>query len=96
VKISFITTNAGKYKEVKSLLLGYDIEVLWVKRKYEEDTDDTIEDTAKKAARKLADELNSPIILEDTGLFLRHIPVSLAHRLNSYLKHLDMREYLDY
>jgi XTP/dITP diphosphohydrolase len=69
MKISFITTNKGKFEEVQSLFREYGIEVEWIKRKYDEDNDDTVEDTAKKASRKLADELKSPIVLEDTGLF---------------------------
>ena len=69
MKIVFITTNKGKFEEVESLFKDYDIKLEWVNRKYEEDSDDTIGDTAKKAAKKLADELNKPIILENTGLF---------------------------
>ena len=69
MKIAFITTNKGKFEEVESLFKDYNIALEWVNRKYEEDSDDSIEDTAKKAAKKLANELNKPIILEDTGLF---------------------------
>lgn len=69
MKIAFITTNKGKFEEVQYLLKDYDIEIEWINRKYEEDNDDTVEDTAKKAARKLANELKLPIVLEDTGLF---------------------------
>lgn len=69
MKIAFITTNKGKYEEVEDLFKSYDINVEWINRKYEEDNDDTIEDTAKKAAKKLSDELKMPIVLEDTGLF---------------------------
>jgi len=69
MKISFITTNKGKFEEVENLFKAFDIEVEWINRKYEEDTDDSVGDTAKKAALKLADELQKPIVLEDTGLF---------------------------
>lgn len=69
MKISFVTTNQGKFEEVEYLMKKYGIEVDWVKMKYEEDNDDTIEETAKKAATKIANELNIPVVLEDTGLF---------------------------
>lgn len=69
MKIAFITTNKGKFEEVENLFQDYSIDVEWINRKYEEDNDDTIEETAKKAAKKLADELKMPIVLEDTGLF---------------------------
>ena len=69
MKISFVTTNKGKFEEVEALLADYGIEVEWLNRKYEEDNDDTVEDTAKKAVKKIANELNMPIVLEDTGLF---------------------------
>ena len=69
MELNFVTTNKGKYEEVKALFDDFGIETKWIDRKYEEDTDDTIEETAKKASRKLADELGIPIVLEDTGLF---------------------------
>ncbi len=69
MKLAFVTTNRGKYEEVKNLLAEYGIDVEWENRKYEEDNDDTVEETARKAAKKLANQLNKPIVLEDTGLF---------------------------
>lgn len=69
MKIAFITTNKSKYEEVQSLFKDCGIDLEWINQKYEEDNEDTIEDTAKKASKKLADELNIPVILEDTGLF---------------------------
>ncbi len=69
MKISFVTTNKSKFEEVKSLFKEYGIELEWLNSKYEEDNEDAIEDTARKASQKLANELNMPVILEDTGLF---------------------------
>ena len=69
MKIFFITTNKTKFEEVEDLFKSFGIEVEWINRKYEEDSDDTIEQTAKKAASKLANEFKKPIVLEDTGLF---------------------------
>ena len=69
MKISLVTTNKGKFEEIAALFKEYDIEVEWINKKYDEDNEDAIEDTAKKAAKKLANELGKPIVLEDTGLF---------------------------
>jgi len=69
MEIAFVTTNQSKFDEVESLLKIYNIDVEWINRKYEEDNEDTVENTARKAAQKLADELQFPIVLEDTGLF---------------------------
>lgn len=69
MKIAFVTTNRSKFEEVQSLFKDYGIGLEWINRKYEEDNEDTIEDTARKASKKLVQELGVPIILEDTGLF---------------------------
>lgn len=74
MKINFITTNQGKFEEVKDILKDYPIELIWLNRKYAEDHDDTLEDVVKKAAKTLAEELKEPIVLEDTGLFLDAYP----------------------
>lgn len=74
MKITFITTNKHKFEEVADILKNYPIELEWLNMKYDEDHEDGIEETAKKAAKKLADELQKPIVLEDTGLFLEAYP----------------------
>lgn len=74
MKVTFITTNKHKFEEVQDILKDYPIEVEWLNMKYNEDHEDGIEVTAKKAAKKLADELQKPIILDDTGLFFDAYP----------------------
>ena len=61
--IFFITTNKHKVEEVSKLLASYGIAVKQVNRQYEENHDDTIQDIARKAAKKLAEELNVPVVV---------------------------------
>jgi len=69
MKIQFITTNKHKFEEVNDILKDYPIELEWLNMDYDENHDHSMEDIAKTAAKKLADQLNKPIVLEDTGLF---------------------------
>ncbi|MFH1353683.1 MAG: RdgB/HAM1 family non-canonical purine NTP pyrophosphatase [bacterium] len=69
MKITFITTNKHKFQEVKAILVDYPIELEHLDMEYEENHDDSLEEIAMDAAEKLANKLNKPIILEDTGLF---------------------------
>ena len=69
MKISFVTTNKYKFKEVQDILGDYPVELYWLNMDYEENHDEKLEEIARGAAKKLADKLNKPIVLEDTGLF---------------------------
>ena len=69
MKLSFITTNKEKFLEVQNLLKDYPIELEQLDIEYEENHDLSMEEIAKTASKKLANELNKPIVLEDTGLF---------------------------
>ena len=74
MKLTFITTNRHKFEEITDILKPYPIELSWLNRKYDEDNDYPIDEIAKMAAKKLAEELKAPISLEDTGLFLEAYP----------------------
>lgn len=67
--VTFITTNKHKFEEVSDILKPYPIELEWLRMAYEENHDASIEEVARGAAKKLAEELRKPIVLEDTGLF---------------------------
>lgn len=69
MKVSFITTNKHKFEEVSDILKDYSVELEHLPMEYDENHDFSMEDIAKTAAKKLADELGKAIILEDTGLF---------------------------
>lgn len=70
-KIVFVTTNKHKFQEVKSILKDYPIELERVSLEYEENHDQGIEKIARRAAKKLANELKKPVMVEDTGLFFK-------------------------
>ncbi len=69
MKITFITTNKHKFKEAQDILKDYPVELEQLDMDYEENHDESIEEIARGAAKKLADKLNRPVVLEDTGLF---------------------------
>jgi len=69
MKIYFVTTNKHKFKEVSNLLKDYPFELEQLNVEYDENHDLGMEEIAKRAAKQLADKLNKPIVLEDTGLF---------------------------
>ena len=73
-KIYFVTTNKHKFEEVQDVLKDYPIELEQLDLEYEENHDLGMEEIAKTAAKKLANKLNKPIILEDTGLFFEAYP----------------------
>jgi len=68
-KIVFVTTNKHKFQEVKDILRDYPIELERASLEYEENHDQGIEEIARTAAKKLANELKKPVVVEDTGLF---------------------------
>ena len=69
MKITFITTNKHKFKEARNILKDFPIELEQLDMDYEENHDKGIEEIARGAAKKLADKLDKPVALEDTGLF---------------------------
>jgi XTP/dITP diphosphohydrolase len=69
MKITFITTNKHKVEEAKKALEEFPIEIEQLDMEYPEDHDASIEIIAKTAAKKLAEELQKPIVVEDTGIF---------------------------
>lgn len=74
MKIYFITTNKHKFAEVKAVLEDYPIELKHIDMEYEENHDLGMEGISKAAAKKLADELKKPVVVEDTGLFFEAYP----------------------
>jgi XTP/dITP diphosphohydrolase len=71
MKIYFVTTNKHKFAQVKEILKDYPIEMEHLDMSYDENHDDSMQDIAKTAAKKLANELKKPIVLEDTGLYFK-------------------------
>ena len=70
MQINLITHNPGKLKEFK-IILGNEIEINHIEKEYRELRSDDPEEIAKEAAKRLANELKKPIVVEDSGLFIK-------------------------
>jgi len=70
MKVYFVTSNEGKFKEVKEIGRKYGIEIDWIKRKYLEPQGSDLEEIAKISAQILSEEIKEPFFLEDSGLFI--------------------------
>lgn len=68
-EIFFVTTNKHKVSEVKAILKPFNIKVTQIDMEYEENHDVSIEKIAKEASKKLADKLQKPVVVEDSGFF---------------------------
>ncbi|MFA4941585.1 MAG: non-canonical purine NTP pyrophosphatase [Patescibacteria group bacterium] len=69
MKLIFVTSNKHKVEEIGFELKKYGVELEQVNIGYGEDKDADMEEVAKKAAKELAEKLQKPIIMEDTGLY---------------------------
>tara|TARA_Y100000310_G_scaffold342208_1_gene444296 strand:+ start:893 stop:1450 length:558 start_codon:yes stop_codon:yes gene_type:complete len=69
MKLTFITTNPKKVEEAKAILKPFNIEIEQKSIDYPEDKEGTIQELVIKAIQPLAEQLQQPIIIEDTGLF---------------------------
>jgi XTP/dITP diphosphohydrolase len=66
----FVTTNEGKFREVREMATGYGIEIEWLKKEYLEPQGSELEEIARKSAELLAKEIKKPFFIEDSGLFV--------------------------
>ncbi|MFQ5941494.1 MAG: XTP/dITP diphosphatase [Nitrososphaerales archaeon] len=69
-EIYFATTNTDKFKEVKTILSSYDIEVKIAKIDLLEIQSDDLESIALEKAKDASRKLNVKVIVEDDGLFI--------------------------
>src|SRR3990167_9489656 len=70
MQINLITSNHGKLKEFK-IILGYKIKINHIKQEYKELRSDNPEEIEKESAKRLANELKKPVVVEDSGLFIK-------------------------
>ncbi|HIP62618.1 MAG TPA: XTP/dITP diphosphatase [Archaeoglobus profundus] len=70
MKILFVTSNEGKYKEARSIGKKYGIEVEWLNEEYLEPQGKDLEYIAKKSAELLVEKVKRPFFIEDSGLFI--------------------------
>lgn len=65
-----VTENTGKIREARSLLSEYNIEVGQISSPKIEIQSQDLEEIALFAARTIAEKVDRPIIVEDSGLFI--------------------------
>ena len=70
MEINLITSNLGKVKEFKAIL-GDKVKINHINPGYKELRSDNPEEIAKDAAKTLANKLKKPIVVEDSGLFIK-------------------------
>ena len=69
-KINFVTSNPGKVREFRQILEP-EINVNHIKISYQELRSDNPQEIARHSAKMLADRLKKPIVVEDSGLFIK-------------------------
>ena len=69
-EIYFATSNLHKFEEAKKILTNFDIRVHHYNFKHNEIRSDSLEEVAKEAALCAYQELQKPVFVEDTGLFI--------------------------
>ena len=67
--INFVTSNKNKVKEFRQIL-GPEIKINHIQISYPELRSDNPEEIARHSAKMLADKLNKPVVVEDSGLFI--------------------------
>lgn len=70
MQITLITSNKGKLKELKKYLEP-EIKVEHIGVEYRELRSDDPEEIAKFSAKQLAEKLKKPVMVEDSGLFIK-------------------------
>ncbi|MBI2208959.1 RdgB/HAM1 family non-canonical purine NTP pyrophosphatase [Candidatus Woesearchaeota archaeon] len=70
MQINLVTSNLGKVKELKAYLEP-NIKINHIKMEYKELRSDNPEEIAKESAKRLAEELKKPVVVEDSGLFIK-------------------------
>lgn len=70
-KIVFVTGNKGKFAEVRDILADRGIEVIQDKNGYPELQEDELEPIAAYGAQYVANKLNMPVMVDDSGIFIK-------------------------
>ncbi len=70
-KIVFVTGNKDKFVEVRDILKTFEVEVIQDKNGYLELQEDELEPIAAYGAQYAANKLNMPVIVDDSGIFIK-------------------------
>jgi len=68
-EVTFVTTNSGKFREVRDLLAPYGVRVRWRRRTLPEPQADTLEEVVVSKLAAVRD-LPGYVLVEDSGLFI--------------------------
>ncbi|MCY0860238.1 MAG: XTP/dITP diphosphatase [Sulfolobaceae archaeon] len=69
-KVGLLTSNKNKYLEISQLASTYGIEIEWLNYPKFEIQSDSLEEIARTAAMVAFAQLQRPLVVEDTGLFI--------------------------
>jgi XTP/dITP diphosphohydrolase len=67
--LTFVSTNAGKFREVRTILAGYGVKVRWMRRELPEVQAERLESVVQ-AKLAVAAGLAPRVLVEDSGLFI--------------------------
>jgi XTP/dITP diphosphohydrolase len=67
--VTFVSTNPGKFREVRAVLAPYGVRVRWVRRELPEPQSAHLEDVVNTKLDAVAD-LDGYVLVEDSGLFI--------------------------
>jgi len=70
MRVIFVTSNEGKYREVREIGRMYGVDVVWRREEYLEPQGSDLEEIARKSAEMLAEKIREPFFIEDSGLFI--------------------------
>ncbi len=70
MQINLVTSNLNKVREFKAIL-GDKVKINHIQREYKELRSDNPEEIAEESAKRLAEELKIPVVVEDSGLFIK-------------------------
>lgn len=68
--VTFVSTNVGKFREVRTILAEYDVRVQWDRRSLPEIQADDLESVVE-AKLTAAGESGRAVLVEDSGLFVQ-------------------------
>ncbi|WP_456421801.1 XTP/dITP diphosphatase [Thermococcus sp.] len=70
MRLAFITSNPGKVEEAREYFKPLGVEVYQLRIEYPEIQADTLEEVAEYGAKWLAEKIEGPFFLDDSGLFI--------------------------
>lgn len=70
MRIAFVTSNPGKVEEAKKFFRPLGVDVYQLRFEYPEIQADTLEEVAEYGVKWLAERIDGPFFLDDSGLFI--------------------------